>query len=64
MVVDCVNSQMTEVTHKLQWEDIVWRNVIIFAYMHLSCIYAIYLVATGQVMLKTWILGMFNCISN
>lgn len=46
-----------EVTHKLQMKDIVWRNVLIFVYMHAASAYAIYQIATGEARFSTWCIG-------
>lgn len=44
-------------TYSYKWEDVVWRNVIAFIYLHVSSFYGMYLIATGQVKLSTFIFG-------
>lgn len=40
--------------------QIVWRNVGLFAYLHLATIFGLYLFVTGQVMWKTAIWGKIS----
>lgn len=35
----------------------VWRNIIVFMYLHLGSIYALYLMATGKCQLATFFVG-------
>lgn len=40
--------------------DIVWRNVILFAYLHTAALYGGYLWLSGQVMWQTFLWGNRN----
>lgn len=37
--------------------EIVWRNVALFAYLHIAAVYGLYLFLTGQVMWQTFLWG-------
>ena len=37
--------------------QIVWRNVALFAYLHLAAVYGLYLFVMGQVMWQTFLWG-------
>jgi len=39
--------------------QIVWRNVALFAYLHLAAVYGLYLFLTAQVMWQTFLWGKF-----
>lgn len=43
---------------QFEFKDIVWKNVIIFLYLHGAAVYGIYLLAIGEAKLMTFILGM------
>lgn len=43
---------------QFEFKDIVWKNVIIFLYLHGAAIYGVYLLATGEAKLMTFVLGM------
>jgi len=59
-----------EVTHigttpyrKQPYRKIVWRNVILFSYLHLAALYGVLLIFTSA-KIATTIFGMFNILNN
>lgn len=42
--------------------DIVWRNVILFAYLHTAALYGGYLWVSGQVMWQTFLWGKLSTL--
>lgn len=43
-----------------KFEDIVWKNVAFFVYLHLGSAYGIYQVFTGQCKIATVLMGKFR----
>lgn len=43
---------------QFEFKDIVWKNVIIFLYLHGAAIYGIYLLAIREAKFMTFVLGM------
>lgn len=43
---------------QFEFKDIVWKNVIIFLYLHGAAIYGVYLMAIGEAKFMTFVLGM------
>lgn len=44
-------------------QAIVWRNVVLFAYLHLAALYGVLLIFTSA-KIATTIFGMLNCLNN
>lgn len=38
---------------KTTWDDLLWRNIIYLAYLHLGGVYGLYLLFTGQCKIAT-----------
>lgn len=51
------NTESSTKEYRLQ---IVWRNVVIMAYLHIAAVYGLYLVFTAA-MFKTFIAGKMTC---
>lgn len=42
---------------RFKWSDVVWLNVVIFAYLHCTAVYGAYLLLTGQAKITAFIFG-------
>lgn len=49
---------------QFKFKDIVWRNVIIFLYLHAAAMYGIYLVLAGEAYLLTFVMGKIWFLGN
>lgn len=50
---------LTQANKKQVHQKIVWRNVMLFAYLHVAALYGVFLIFTSA-KISTTIFGMYN----